>query len=183
MSGEHDLAAYGKPTVSRQVTALERLGLLQRAQALPAGRAGLQAAGAVAGRARRCSGRAARQATCRSWPAARAGLGMIPTRTTAEATRDVGVSVLGARCVTRVADHVASGLSGPGAGAAPGPPADGAIPDVDTLPAAVARVVEDAYGQAVGHTFLVAAPLMLLSVLRSCSPRRSRCASSPAPSW
>jgi MFS family permease len=74
----------------------------------------------------------------------------------------IGVSVLGAVLGTRVADSIARGLARTGV---PSAGSDGAIPDVNSLPAPVARIVEDAYGSAVGHVFLLSAPLMLLAVL------------------
>jgi MFS family permease len=77
----------------------------------------------------------------------------------------IGVSVLGAVLGSRVADSIASGLARIGVPAAG---SDGTIPDVNTLPSPVARVVEEAYGSAVGHVFLLSAPLMLLSVVLIC---------------
>jgi len=76
----------------------------------------------------------------------------------------IGVSALGAVLAAQVAHSVAVGLERLGIPA--GQQGSGSsIPDVSTLPPPVARVIEDAYGQAVGHVFLLAAPLMLLAVV------------------
>jgi len=77
----------------------------------------------------------------------------------------IGVSALGAILAHRVAHLTTeglarSGLSAPGVGRA-----GSDIPNVALLPDAIARIVEHAYGQGVGHIFLVATPLMALSVL------------------
>jgi MFS family permease len=74
----------------------------------------------------------------------------------------VGVAALGAVLGANVITDVRAGLqrlnipaalSGSGSG----------IPAVNSLPAPVAHVVEDAYGNAVGHVFQLAAPLVVLS--------------------
>ena len=75
----------------------------------------------------------------------------------------IGVSALGALLSHQVTSLVASGLARLGVA----PSADGAsggIPDVRVLPAPVRAVVEDAYGVAVSHIFLVAAPFALLAL-------------------
>jgi MFS family permease len=75
----------------------------------------------------------------------------------------IGVSALGALLGHQVTSLVASGLSRLGVA----PSVDGAsggIPDVAALPAPVRAVVEDAYGVAVSHIFLVAAPFALLAL-------------------
>jgi EmrB/QacA subfamily drug resistance transporter len=75
----------------------------------------------------------------------------------------IGVSALGALLGHQVTSLVASGLTRLGVA----PSADGAsggIPDVGALPAPVRAVVEDAYGVAVSHVFLVAAPFALLAL-------------------
>jgi hypothetical protein len=77
----------------------------------------------------------------------------------------IGVAVLGAVLGGRVTDAVAGGLARLGVPASAMGSSSGAIPDVRTLPGPVARVVEDAYGAAVAHTFLLTTPLMLLAVL------------------
>jgi EmrB/QacA subfamily drug resistance transporter len=77
----------------------------------------------------------------------------------------IGVAVLGAVLGTRVQDGIDGGLAQLGASATSSGGSGTSIPDVRTLPPAVAKVVERAYGQAVGHTFLLAAPLVLLSLL------------------
>jgi len=77
----------------------------------------------------------------------------------------IGVSALGAVLGARVKEHITSGLAhlGGGSGALEG--SGSTIPDVNTLPPQVARIVEQAYGQAIGHTFLLAAPLVLLALI------------------
>jgi EmrB/QacA subfamily drug resistance transporter len=76
----------------------------------------------------------------------------------------IGVSALGALLGHQVTDQVAMGLGRLGVA----PSADGAsgdIPDVATLAGPVRRVVENAYGDAVSHIFLVSAPFALLALL------------------
>ncbi|WP_130492927.1 MDR family MFS transporter [Motilibacter rhizosphaerae] len=93
----------------------------------------------------------------------------------------IGVSVLGAVLSTRVGDAVVSGLAQLGVpGSALGGSSTG-IPDVRTLPAPVARVVEQAYGSAVGHVFLVAVPLMVLALLAIVAIREVPLRSTPVP--
>jgi MFS family permease len=65
----------------------------------------------------------------------------------------IGVSALGAVLAAKVAGD----LSAPGTG--------GAVPDVSTLPPAVARVIEHAYGAGIGEIFLLAAPLGLVALV------------------
>jgi EmrB/QacA subfamily drug resistance transporter len=65
----------------------------------------------------------------------------------------VGVSALGAVLAAKVAGD----LNAPGAG--------GTVPDVSTLPPAVARVIEHAYGAGIGEIFLLAAPLGLVALV------------------
>jgi EmrB/QacA subfamily drug resistance transporter len=75
----------------------------------------------------------------------------------------IGVSALGALLGHQVTASVTSGLARIGAA----PSADGAsggIPDVNGLPAPVRAVVEDAYGVAMSHIFLVATPFALLAL-------------------
>ena len=65
----------------------------------------------------------------------------------------IGVSALGAVLAAKVAgDLNASGTGG-------------AVPDVSTLPPAVARVIEHAYGAGIGEIFLLAAPLGLVALV------------------
>jgi MFS family permease len=76
----------------------------------------------------------------------------------------IGVSVLGALLSHRVTALVAEGLAGLGLPvSAEG--AGGGIPDVAELPGPVRSVVEDAYGEAMAHIFLVAAPITFLALL------------------
>ena len=75
----------------------------------------------------------------------------------------IGVSALGALLGHQVTSLVASGLARLGVA----PSADGAtggFPDVRALPAPVRAGVEDAYGVAVSHIFLAAAPFALLAL-------------------
>jgi MFS family permease len=65
----------------------------------------------------------------------------------------IGVSALGAV----LASKVATDLNAPATG--------GAVPDVSTLPPAVARVIEHAYGAGIGEIFLLAAPLGLVALI------------------
>ncbi|MCZ2850330.1 MDR family MFS transporter [Modestobacter sp. VKM Ac-2978] len=71
----------------------------------------------------------------------------------------IGVSVLGAVLASRVAGDLAvlgGGESGGG---------ETTVPDVSSLPPEVARVVQDAYGNATAELFLIATPLAALALL------------------
>jgi predicted MFS family arabinose efflux permease len=74
----------------------------------------------------------------------------------------IGVSALGAVLSHQVAAKVASGL------AAIGVTGDSneshAIPDLDTLPAPVRAIFEQAFGEATGHIFLVAVPFAVVAL-------------------
>jgi EmrB/QacA subfamily drug resistance transporter len=72
----------------------------------------------------------------------------------------IGVSVLGALLATHARDTITSGLADQGIDAAG--TAD-TVPDVSTLPAPVAQVIEHAYGTGIGEIFLIAAPLGLVA--------------------
>ncbi|HWK29936.1 MAG TPA: MDR family MFS transporter [Solirubrobacter sp.] len=74
----------------------------------------------------------------------------------------IGVSVLGALLATHAKESIVSGLAAQGIDA--GGSAD-KVPDVHTLPAPVAHVIEHAYGTGVGEIFLVAAPLGLVALI------------------
>ncbi|GAA2017059.1 MFS transporter [Nakamurella flavida] len=76
----------------------------------------------------------------------------------------IGVSALGAVLGHQVSGHIASGLTALGlpAGATGG---GSQIPNLATLPAPVARVVQESYGIGAGDIFLVAAPLTLLALI------------------
>ena len=78
----------------------------------------------------------------------------------------IGVSVLGAVLATHARDSIAEGLRALGAGAASlgGQGARG-VPDVDSLPAPVAHVVEHAFGTGIAEAFLFAAPLGLVAFI------------------
>jgi EmrB/QacA subfamily drug resistance transporter len=75
----------------------------------------------------------------------------------------IGVSALGAVLSHQVAAKVASGL------AAIGVSGDSheshAIPDLDTLPAPVRAIFEQAFGEATGHIFLVAVPFAVAALV------------------
>jgi EmrB/QacA subfamily drug resistance transporter len=76
----------------------------------------------------------------------------------------IGVSALGAILGLRVADHIRSGLSQLGIPASALHGSGTTIPNVATLPPTIARVVENSYGNAVGHVFLIATPMMALAL-------------------
>jgi MFS family permease len=77
----------------------------------------------------------------------------------------IGVSALGAVLASQVSDSLLRGLTRLGIPASAAGGSGGGIPDVSTLPAPVAQVVQTAYGDAVGHVFLIATPLMALSLI------------------
>lgn len=86
----------------------------------------------------------------------------------------IGVSVLGALMATKVADLLAgksaelqaaiAGLGAKGKDIAAAL-TSGNIPAVHSLPDSVRVIIESAYGDAVGHVFLIAAPLSILTIL------------------
>ncbi|MHA7175084.1 MDR family MFS transporter [Arthrobacter sp. Sr24] len=86
----------------------------------------------------------------------------------------IGVSVLGALMATKVAELLAgksaelqatiAGLGEKGKDIAAAL-ASGNIPAVHSLPESVRVIIESAYGDAVGHVFLIAAPLSILTIL------------------
>jgi EmrB/QacA subfamily drug resistance transporter len=77
----------------------------------------------------------------------------------------VGVAAMGAVLGATVLAQIRSGLEHLGIPAASLSGSGTSIPNVATLPAPVARVVEEAYGHAEGHIFQLAAPLVGLSVV------------------
>jgi MFS family permease len=77
----------------------------------------------------------------------------------------IGVAALGAILALRVADHIRTGLSQLGIPASALHGSGTTIPNVATLSPAVARVVQNSYGNAVGHVFLVATPMMALALI------------------
>jgi hypothetical protein len=77
----------------------------------------------------------------------------------------IGVSALGAVLANQVTNSLLRGLARLGIPAGSAGGSGGGIPDVSTLPGPVARVVETAYGDAVGHIFLIATPLMALALI------------------
>jgi predicted MFS family arabinose efflux permease len=77
----------------------------------------------------------------------------------------IGVAALGAVLGSKVTSLMVAGLARLGIPAAALGGSSSGIPDVHTLPAPIAHLVEDSYGSAVGHVFLDAAPLMALAVV------------------
>ena len=75
----------------------------------------------------------------------------------------VGVSAMGALLAHHASTSIVAGLRD--LGIDPGAAGGTAVPDISSLPAPVAHVVEHGYGTAIGEIFLVAAPLGLLVVL------------------
>ncbi|MGV9405420.1 MDR family MFS transporter [Streptomyces sp. NPDC003667] len=73
----------------------------------------------------------------------------------------IGVSVLGAVLASKVSAYMADGLAELGVKASGG----GSLPDIRTLPAPIAAVVEDSYGHATGVIFLIAAPIALVALI------------------
>ena len=73
----------------------------------------------------------------------------------------IGVSALGAVLSHQVAESVAAGLDRLGVTVEGG--GRGAIPDLNTLPAPVRQLFEQAFGEATGHLFLVALPFAVLA--------------------
>ncbi|WP_371484695.1 MDR family MFS transporter [Kitasatospora sp. NBC_00315] len=74
----------------------------------------------------------------------------------------IGVCALGAVLAAHVKTYTAEGLAGIGVTPAGG---DGSLPDVRTLPAPLAHVIEGAYGHATGGVFLIAAPIALAALI------------------
>ena len=80
----------------------------------------------------------------------------------------VGVSVLGSVLGTIVSSHIKDGITAlapadqAAAAAALG---SGTIPKISELPAAIAALVESAYGVGVGHVFMYSVPLALVTLI------------------
>ena len=74
----------------------------------------------------------------------------------------IGVSVLGALLAHQVSSKVISGLAAMGIDASH---QNGAIPDIDALPAPVRALYETALGEATGHVFLDALPFAVLALV------------------
>ena len=74
----------------------------------------------------------------------------------------IGVSALGALLSHQVTAKVSEGLAALGI---QGGHSTGAIPDLNALPAPVRALYEQAFGEATGHLFLVAAPFALLALV------------------
>jgi MFS family permease len=76
----------------------------------------------------------------------------------------VGVSALGAALGHQVSQHVISGLTALGL-TPPSGSESRSIPDLSTMPAPVRGVIEQAYGEATGHIFLLATPVAALALI------------------
>jgi hypothetical protein len=77
----------------------------------------------------------------------------------------IGVAALGAVLGNSVTTHIEQGLARLGIPSSALHGSGSTIPNTATLPRPVARVIETSYGTAVGHIFLAATPMMLLSVI------------------
>jgi MFS family permease len=77
----------------------------------------------------------------------------------------IGVSVLGAVLAHHIAELTARGLAALGVPLSQLGAAGEGIPDVTALPAPIARVVQDAFGESIAHIFVFATPLMLVGLL------------------
>lgn len=77
----------------------------------------------------------------------------------------IGVSALGAVLGSRSTHLISNGLTRLGAPAGATPGGSSAIPNVRTLPAPVAQVVQSGYGQGVGLVFLIAVPILVLAAV------------------
>jgi EmrB/QacA subfamily drug resistance transporter len=75
----------------------------------------------------------------------------------------VGVSALGAALGHQVSTQVMAGLSALGVSSTGSD--SRSIPDLSTLPGPVREVVQQAYGEATGHIFLIAAPVAALALV------------------
>jgi EmrB/QacA subfamily drug resistance transporter len=73
----------------------------------------------------------------------------------------IGVSALGAVLAAKVTTYMTEGLAELGVQGS----GDGSLPDISTLPAPIAAVVEDSYGRATGIIFLAAAPIALVALV------------------
>jgi EmrB/QacA subfamily drug resistance transporter len=74
-----------------------------------------------------------------------------------------GVSALGAVLAHQVSGSVRDGLAA--MGVHPAGHESGAIPDLDKLPAPIRSLYEQAFGDAIGHIFLVSVPFAVLALL------------------
>ena len=77
----------------------------------------------------------------------------------------VGVSVLGAVLAVRVTDDVTSRLAGHRREAARAARSAATLLDVNSLPAPVAEIVRQAYGDATGTIFVIAAAVAVVSLI------------------
>jgi hypothetical protein len=75
----------------------------------------------------------------------------------------IGVSALGAVLSHQVAAKVASGLAA--IGVSTDSHQSHSIPDLDSLPGPVRAIFEQAFGEATGHLFLVAAPFAVAALV------------------
>jgi EmrB/QacA subfamily drug resistance transporter len=77
----------------------------------------------------------------------------------------IGVSVLGALLATHASTTILSGLAAKGIDPARLAAGAHAVPNVQTLPGPIAKIVEHAYGTGVGEIFLYGAPLGLVALV------------------
>ncbi|WP_208378866.1 MDR family MFS transporter [Cumulibacter soli] len=75
----------------------------------------------------------------------------------------LGVALLGSILASRVAELIADGFAKAGIDAAGN--GGGAVPDMATLPEPIRLIVESAYGDAIGHTFFMVAPVLLIAIV------------------
>ncbi|GAA4791599.1 MDR family MFS transporter [Actinomycetospora chlora] len=76
-----------------------------------------------------------------------------------------GVAALGALLSSQVTSSISDGLARLGVPASATASSSGQIPNLATLPAPIRTVIENAYGDAIGLLFLVAAPLALIALI------------------
>lgn len=75
----------------------------------------------------------------------------------------LGVAGLGSLMAHKVTALMNDGLAA--AGLPTGGAGGGAVPDMSSLPEPLLRIVESAYGEAIGQTFLIVAPVLLIAVV------------------
>ncbi len=77
----------------------------------------------------------------------------------------IGVSVLGALLATHASSSILDGLAAKGIDPARFGGSSHQVPEVSTLPAPIAQVVEHAYGTGIAEMFLIAAPVGLVAFI------------------
>ncbi|MGK2932703.1 MAG: MFS transporter, partial [Solirubrobacterales bacterium] len=77
----------------------------------------------------------------------------------------IGVSVLGALLATHASSSILDGLAAKGIDPARFGGGSHQVPEVSSLPAPIAQVVEHAYGTGIAEMFLLAAPLGLVAFI------------------